>query len=189
MRPLLHPCLLNGRKGDPALYIETLFEKHAVLFDLGDLSNLPPRKIQRFENAIGLGAFGFRARVVDVLDGEIKLVIVMLGIAAIFSAGIGQHALELDALLIEEGDDAIDLAVIRYVIFGACCVRRNLSKERRYGEPIRDTGAPGARRCGQAADRQWASSPSSLHGRSLRLSRMRRERGSVDVVSPASSPN
>ena len=52
MRPLLHPCLLNGRKGDPALYIETLFEKHAVLFDLGDLSNLPPRKIQRFENAI-----------------------------------------------------------------------------------------------------------------------------------------
>src|SRR6516164_1968676 len=84
---------------------------------------------------------------------------------------------------------ALDLAVIRYVIFGVCCVRRNLSKERRYGEPIRDTGAPGARRCGQAADRQWALSPSSLHGRSLRLSRMRRERGSVDVVSPASSPN
>jgi hypothetical protein len=29
--------------------------------------------------------------------------------------------------------------------------------------------------------------PSSLHGRPLRLSRMRRERGSVDVVLPASS--
>ena len=85
--------------------------------------------------------------------------------------------------------EALTNTVIRYVIFGVCCVRRNLSKERRYGEPIRDTGAPGARRCGQAADRQWASSPSSLHGRSLRLSRMRRERGSVDVVSPASSPN
>ena len=50
MRPLLHPCLLNGRKGDPVLYIETLFEKHAVLFDLGDLSNLPPRKIHRLEH-------------------------------------------------------------------------------------------------------------------------------------------
>jgi ribonuclease Z len=50
MRPLLHPCLLNGRKGDPALYIETLFEKHAVLFDLGDLSSLPPRKIHRLEH-------------------------------------------------------------------------------------------------------------------------------------------
>ena len=43
MRPLLHSFLLNGRKGDPALYIETLFEKHAVLFDLGDLASLPPR--------------------------------------------------------------------------------------------------------------------------------------------------
>ena len=32
-----------------------------------------------------------------------------------------------------------------------------------------------------------AESPSSLHGRPLRPSRMRRERGSVDVVSPASS--
>ena len=50
MRPLLHACLLNGREGDPALYIETLFEKHAILFDLGDLSNLPPRKIHRLEH-------------------------------------------------------------------------------------------------------------------------------------------
>jgi ribonuclease Z len=50
MRPLLHPTLVNGRFGDPALYIETLFEKRAIMFDLGDLSNLPPRKIQRLEH-------------------------------------------------------------------------------------------------------------------------------------------
>ena len=67
--------------------------------------NLPEKSFVDYIS--GPGAFGFRARVVDVLDGEIKLVIVMLGIAAIFSAGIGQHALEFDALLIEEGDDAI----------------------------------------------------------------------------------
>jgi hypothetical protein len=30
--------------------------------------------------------------VIDVLYGEIKLVFVMLGIAAIFGAAIGQHA-------------------------------------------------------------------------------------------------
>jgi ribonuclease Z len=47
MRPLLHPGLVNGRSGDPALYIETLFERSAVLFDLGDISDLSPRKIQR----------------------------------------------------------------------------------------------------------------------------------------------
>ena len=50
MRPLLHPTLVNGRSGDPALYVETLFEKHAILFDLGDISNLSPRKIQRLEH-------------------------------------------------------------------------------------------------------------------------------------------
>jgi hypothetical protein len=27
MRPLLHPMLINGQTGDPALYIETLFER------------------------------------------------------------------------------------------------------------------------------------------------------------------
>ena len=50
MRPLLHPTLVNGRSGDPALYIETLFEKRAIMFDLGDISNLSPRKIQRLEH-------------------------------------------------------------------------------------------------------------------------------------------
>jgi ribonuclease Z len=50
MRPLLHPSLLNGRFGDPALYVETLFEKRAILFDLGDIAVLSPRKILRLEH-------------------------------------------------------------------------------------------------------------------------------------------
>ena len=50
MRPFLHPNLVNGRTGDPAVYIETLFEKQTVLFDLGDISNLPPRKIHRLDH-------------------------------------------------------------------------------------------------------------------------------------------
>ena len=50
MRPLLHPTLVNGRSGDPALYIETLFERRAILFDLGDISALSPRKIQRLDH-------------------------------------------------------------------------------------------------------------------------------------------
>jgi ribonuclease Z len=49
MRPLLHPALVNGRTGDPALYIETLFERRAILFDLGDITSLSARKIQRLE--------------------------------------------------------------------------------------------------------------------------------------------
>jgi ribonuclease Z len=50
MRPLLHPTLVNGRSGDPVLYVETLFEKRAILFDLGDITPLSPRKIQRLEH-------------------------------------------------------------------------------------------------------------------------------------------
>lgn len=50
MRPILHPRLVNGVFGDPALYIELLFEKRAVLFDLGDIQALPPRKILRLSD-------------------------------------------------------------------------------------------------------------------------------------------
>jgi len=49
MRPLLHASLVNGRFGDPAVYVEALFEKRALLLDLGDISALPPRKIHRIE--------------------------------------------------------------------------------------------------------------------------------------------
>jgi len=50
MRPLLHPSLVNSRSGDPAVYVETLFERRAILFDLGDITALSPRKIQRLEH-------------------------------------------------------------------------------------------------------------------------------------------
>jgi ribonuclease Z len=49
MRPLFHPSLVNGRYGDPAVHVETLFENRCLLFDLGDISALPPRKIRRIE--------------------------------------------------------------------------------------------------------------------------------------------
>jgi ribonuclease Z len=51
MRPLLHPSLINGRFGDPALYVETLFETGALLLDLGDIALLPPRKVLRLDRA------------------------------------------------------------------------------------------------------------------------------------------
>jgi ribonuclease Z len=50
MRPFLHASLVNGRFGDPALYVEMLFEKRALLIDLGDITFLPPRKIHRIEH-------------------------------------------------------------------------------------------------------------------------------------------
>jgi ribonuclease Z len=78
MRPLLHPMLINGRTGDPALYIETLFEQRAILFDLGDITSLSPRKIRRLEHVFVSHAhidhfFGFD-RLLRVLVGRDKQV-------------------------------------------------------------------------------------------------------------------
>lgn len=47
MRPNLHPQLINGRFGDPALFVEMLHRRDAILFDLGDLSPLSARDLLR----------------------------------------------------------------------------------------------------------------------------------------------
>jgi ribonuclease Z len=50
MRPLFYPILINGRFGDPALFVGALFERRAIQFDLGDITALPARNIRRIEH-------------------------------------------------------------------------------------------------------------------------------------------
>ncbi|HYZ65061.1 MAG TPA: hypothetical protein VE650_21635, partial [Acetobacteraceae bacterium] len=47
MTPTLHARLLNGRTGDPGLYVEILHQSGAFLLDCGDLSALSPRHLLR----------------------------------------------------------------------------------------------------------------------------------------------
>lgn len=47
MTPTFHPRLVNGRFGDPALFVEMLHRREALLFDMGDLSALSARDLLR----------------------------------------------------------------------------------------------------------------------------------------------
>ena len=44
------PHLINVPFGDPGVYVDLVFERRALLFDLGDLSPLPPRKLLRISD-------------------------------------------------------------------------------------------------------------------------------------------
>src|SRR5262245_43534034 len=58
--------------------------------------------VEAFTDAVGLRALGLGARVIDVLDREIQLILVPFGIAAELAAAVSQHAQELDIVLLEE---------------------------------------------------------------------------------------
>jgi ribonuclease Z len=47
MKPIFHPYLVNKAHGDPVLYIDFLFDRRAILFDLGDISAVSPKKLLR----------------------------------------------------------------------------------------------------------------------------------------------
>jgi len=47
MRPVIAAELVNGAFGDPVLYLDFRDAKRALLFDVGDVGALPPRKILR----------------------------------------------------------------------------------------------------------------------------------------------
>jgi ribonuclease Z len=47
MHTLLEPRLVNDAFGDPGLYVDFRDEHRALLFDLGDIGALPPRKLMR----------------------------------------------------------------------------------------------------------------------------------------------
>jgi ribonuclease Z len=47
MTPIFHPFLVNGPFDDPGVFVDFLFSRRAILFDLGTLSNFSTRKLLR----------------------------------------------------------------------------------------------------------------------------------------------
>ena len=47
MAKYFDPQLVNGPFDDPGLYVDLVFERRALLFDLGDITALAPRKLLR----------------------------------------------------------------------------------------------------------------------------------------------
>lgn len=50
MRPIYQAELVNGVFGDPGVYIDLKFASRALLFDIGDISRLPTRKLLRISD-------------------------------------------------------------------------------------------------------------------------------------------
>lgn len=50
MRPSFHPRLINDPFSDPGLYIPFLFEKRALMFDLGELKSLTSRDLLKIDH-------------------------------------------------------------------------------------------------------------------------------------------
>jgi ribonuclease Z len=73
MRPTLHPRLLNGRTGDPGVYIEAMHASDSVLLDCGDLSSLSLRHLLR------VAALGVSHAHMDHWAGFDRLLRVVLG--------------------------------------------------------------------------------------------------------------
>jgi len=51
MKPLLQPQLVNNPFEDPALFIEVLWERRALLFDMGEIGSCRPAKLLKVSHA------------------------------------------------------------------------------------------------------------------------------------------
>lgn len=54
MRPIFQAELVNTPFGDPGIYIDLKFERRALLFDVGDITALPTRKLLRISDVFAV---------------------------------------------------------------------------------------------------------------------------------------
>src|SRR6516165_6501007 len=101
------PCLVVF--SDPHVHISLQFVDWTIyLFAERNTIELIERGlVEAFTDAVRLRALGLGARVIDVLDRKIQLILVPFGVAAELAAAVSQHAQELDIVLLEEWQHAV----------------------------------------------------------------------------------
>jgi ribonuclease Z len=73
MRHLFDPRLTNEAFGDPGIYVDFRDERRGLLFDIGDIDSLPPRKLMRLSHVFVTHAH------MDHFAGFDRLLAVVLG--------------------------------------------------------------------------------------------------------------
>src|SRR6186713_298128 len=99
---LMWPCLIVF--ADPHIDVDLqLVDRTIHLFSKRDPVELVEHGfVEALADAVGLRALCLGPRMIDVLNGKIKLVLMMLRIATIFRAPVGQHPAEGNAMAFEE---------------------------------------------------------------------------------------
>jgi ribonuclease Z len=135
---MLHPRLVNGRFGDPALFVEMLHRREALLFDAGDLSALSTRDLLRvghlFVSHMHMDHFiGFDA-LLRVHVGRDKVIRVIGPAGIIDRVGHKLHGYDWD--LVERYDTDVVFDVIEVGRDGPEQAARFRFKRRFEREPV-----------------------------------------------------
>ncbi len=75
------------------------------------------RLVEALANAVGLRRPGLCFRVVDILDGQVELILVGLPVAAVFGAPVRQDTQQPDVVFVMPGDHAVIKEIGRYQAF------------------------------------------------------------------------
>src|ERR1700731_3471989 len=105
--PLMWPFLVVAPDPFIKIGLQGLDRSVELLAERDTIELVEDGLVKALDNAIRLWALRLGPRMVNVFHREIKLVVVMLGIAAIFRAAVGQHTAEPHLLFVEERQDAI----------------------------------------------------------------------------------